>query len=183
MFRLKLRFSVGLIRLSKTGGGRYEHRVAEVGFRPYWLGRSFDLDFWGHVATERRRRLRADQVGRLRAVLRAECPGAVQCGPGIRIGLARSSHHGTVLPLRGRGSSSGWPDAMGQYDDEHRATVFSGNAGSYQFESNFPPSYSGRPPHIHVRVSAEGYGTLVTQHYPVQGQTEATFDLVLIPAP
>jgi protocatechuate 3,4-dioxygenase beta subunit len=71
----------------------------------------------------------------------------------------------------------------GQYDDEHRATVFSGSAGSYQFTSNFPPSYSGRPPHIHVRVSAEGYGTLVTQHYPVQGQTEATFDIVLIPAP
>jgi hypothetical protein len=25
---------------------------------------------------------------------------------------ARSSHHGTVLPLRGRGSSYGWPDRM-----------------------------------------------------------------------
>ena len=71
----------------------------------------------------------------------------------------------------------------GQYDGEHRATVFSGNAGSYQFESNFPPSYSGRPPHIHIRVSVEGYRTLVTQHYPVPGQTKAAFDLVLISAP
>ena len=71
----------------------------------------------------------------------------------------------------------------GQYDADHRATVISGKAGSYRFESNFPPSYSRRPPHIHIRVSAESYLALVTQHYPVQGQTEATFDLVLVPAP
>jgi protocatechuate 3,4-dioxygenase beta subunit len=44
-----------------------------------------------------------------------------------------------------------------------------------------PVVYGGRPPHIHVRVFAPGFQTLVTQHYPTAGQTEATFDLVLLP--
>jgi protocatechuate 3,4-dioxygenase beta subunit len=69
----------------------------------------------------------------------------------------------------------------GRYDDHHRATVFSDASGRYRFESDFPPSYSNRPPHIHIRVTANRYRTLVTQHYPSQGQTEAAFDLVLIP--
>lgn len=69
----------------------------------------------------------------------------------------------------------------GNYDDAHRATVFSDEAGAYRFESNFPPRYSFRPPHIHMRVSAPGYKTLVTQHYPREGQSRGTFDLVLEP--
>ena len=69
----------------------------------------------------------------------------------------------------------------GEYDDAHRATVFAGERGGYRFESNVPVSYSNRPPHIHVRVTAPGYRELVTQHYPDAGQTEADFDLVLEP--
>jgi protocatechuate 3,4-dioxygenase beta subunit len=70
----------------------------------------------------------------------------------------------------------------GKYDDDHRATVLSGEAGRYEFESNSPPAYGRRPPHIHVRVTAAGHETLVTQHYPAEGQRAATFDLVLVPA-
>ncbi|CAA9573800.1 MAG: hypothetical protein AVDCRST_MAG88-2608, partial [uncultured Thermomicrobiales bacterium] len=47
------------------------------------------------------------------------------------------------------------------------------------FESNAPPPYAGRPPHIHIRVTAPGFPPLVTQHYPRAGQSTATFDLVL----
>lgn len=68
-----------------------------------------------------------------------------------------------------------------EYDDAHRATLFSDGSGSYNFSSNFPPGYSGRPPHIHVRVSAEGHRTLITQYYPPEGAVEGTFDLVLTP--
>jgi len=70
----------------------------------------------------------------------------------------------------------------GTYDDEHRATVFSNTAGAYRFESNMPKPYSGRPPHIHIRVSAEGHKPLVTQHYPEEGKTQSLFDLVLVPS-
>ena len=69
----------------------------------------------------------------------------------------------------------------GEYDDAHRATVLAGERGRYRFESNVPVSYGGRPPHIHIRVTAPGYRDLVTQHYPDAGQTEANFDLVLEP--
>ncbi|RJQ42792.1 MAG: intradiol ring-cleavage dioxygenase [Nitrospiraceae bacterium] len=70
----------------------------------------------------------------------------------------------------------------GQYDDEHRATLYSGNNGEYKFESNIPKPYSGRPPHIHVMVMAEGFSHLITQHYPEEGVKSASWDLVLIPS-
>jgi catechol 1,2-dioxygenase len=68
---------------------------------------------------------------------------------------------------------------QGEYDDAHRATVVAGRDGRYRFESNKPIGYSGRPPHIHVRVSARGFRTLVTQHYPRGNSTGAVFPLVL----
>jgi protocatechuate 3,4-dioxygenase beta subunit len=69
----------------------------------------------------------------------------------------------------------------GKYSDDYRATVVADDEGDYTLESHSPPAYAGRPPHIHIRVSAEGYQTLVTQHYPQQGNTESVFDLVLLP--
>jgi protocatechuate 3,4-dioxygenase beta subunit len=69
----------------------------------------------------------------------------------------------------------------GEYSDEYRATMVADSEGAYVFESHQPPAYSGRPPHIHIRVSAVGYQTLVTQHYPQQGDTESIFDFVLSP--
>jgi protocatechuate 3,4-dioxygenase beta subunit len=69
----------------------------------------------------------------------------------------------------------------GRYDDDHRAIVISDNSGKYSFQSNLPPSYSSRRPHIHIRVTADGYNPLVTQHYPANGQNQGTFDLVIIP--
>jgi protocatechuate 3,4-dioxygenase beta subunit len=69
---------------------------------------------------------------------------------------------------------------QGEYDDAHRATVIAGRRGGYRFESNRPPSYSSRPPHIHLRVSARGFRTLVTQHYPRASRSSAVFNLVLV---
>jgi protocatechuate 3,4-dioxygenase beta subunit len=68
----------------------------------------------------------------------------------------------------------------GNYDDAHRATVLADQRGEYRLESNVPVSYGGRPPHIHVRVTAPGYEELVTQHYPERGQRKANFDLLLL---
>jgi protocatechuate 3,4-dioxygenase beta subunit len=71
-------------------------------------------------------------------------------------------------------------NTRGEYDDAHRATVLASERGEYRFESNVPVSYGGRPPHIHVRVTAPGFEELVTQHYPEPGQRKANFDLVLV---
>jgi catechol 1,2-dioxygenase len=70
-------------------------------------------------------------------------------------------------------------NADGEYDDAHRATVIAGRRGGYRFTSSKPPAYSSRPPHIHLRVSARGYRTLVTQHYPRANRSSAVFNLVL----
>ena len=69
----------------------------------------------------------------------------------------------------------------GDYRDDYRAMVIANESGEYRFESHPPPSYSGRPPHIHVRVTADGFKTLVTQHYPQAGSKKGQLDLVLIP--
>jgi protocatechuate 3,4-dioxygenase beta subunit len=74
-------------------------------------------------------------------------------------GVVKSSED--CSPSRRPALSSGLePDK--KYDDEHRATVFVDAVGAYRFESNFPPGYFGRRSHIHIRVSAEGFRTLVT---------------------
>lgn len=69
----------------------------------------------------------------------------------------------------------------GRYDDSHRAKVFSDERGIFRFESNYPKPYVGRPPHIHIRVTARGFTPLVTQHYPAKGKSAGVFDLVLVP--
>ena len=69
----------------------------------------------------------------------------------------------------------------GDYKDNCRATAIPDESGKYRFESHVPPSYLRRPPHIHVRVTADGYKPLITQHYPDDGAISGHFDLVLIP--
>ena len=69
----------------------------------------------------------------------------------------------------------------GEYADRYRATIFASRTGTYRFESHFPPPYSGRPSHIHICVTARGFRTLVTQHYPRAGTRRASFALVLRP--
>jgi protocatechuate 3,4-dioxygenase beta subunit len=69
----------------------------------------------------------------------------------------------------------------GKYGDEWWATLFSAKNGTYYFTSNAATEFGNRRPHIHIRVMAEGFKPLVTQHYPVRGAGEGQFDLVLTP--
>jgi protocatechuate 3,4-dioxygenase beta subunit len=86
----------------------------------------------------------------------------------------------TCRALRGARIELWLVNPQGRYDDAHRATVIAGRRGAYRFQSNKPPSYESRPPHIHIRVSARGYRTLVTQHYPKASRNRAVFNLVLV---
>jgi protocatechuate 3,4-dioxygenase beta subunit len=123
---------------------------------------------------------------------RATAPDSL--GPFYEPGAPVRGRVGTGYLLRGRVLSAAtcrpvrrariefWlVNEQGEYDDAHRATVLARTDGRYRFESNRPIGYASRPPHIHVRVSARGYRTLVTQHYPRAGRTRAVFDLVLRP--
>ncbi len=112
---------------------------------------------------------------------KAGAPVRSSVGKGyILNGVVRSSRD--CAPIKGAQIEFWLAGPDRQYDDSHRATVYSDNKGAFQFESNDPKPYDGRPPHIHIRVSAVGFRTLVTQHYPEKGKSRATFDLVLIPS-
>lgn len=67
----------------------------------------------------------------------------------------------------------------GAYADSWRATLYTDQQGRYQIETNFPPPYARRPPHLHLLVDVKNYAGLITQHYPKAGTRKARFDLVL----
>jgi len=110
-------------------------------------------------------------------------PGAPvrdQVGEGYSLsGIVRSS--ADCRPIAGAQIELWLAGPDGVYTDQYRAAVISGEDGAYHFLSHSPPAYGGRPPHIHILVSAPGYQVLVTQHYPDPGVTQAEFDLVLLP--
>jgi protocatechuate 3,4-dioxygenase beta subunit len=109
-------------------------------------------------------------------------PGAPRrevTGRGFTIeGVARSA--GSCAPLEGARVEWWQANPAGRYDDAHRGSLLTGKGGAYRFETDFPPPYSGRPSHVHFKVFAPGHRTLTTQLYPKAGQTQATFDLVLV---
>jgi protocatechuate 3,4-dioxygenase beta subunit len=67
----------------------------------------------------------------------------------------------------------------GEYDAGHRATTRADAGGLYRYETDFPGRYPGRPPHVHLKITAPGHRTLITQIYPTAGQTSVPMDLVL----
>ncbi len=93
---------------------------------------------------------------------------------------------GTVRSARGCGPLPGarlewWSaDGRGAYQDELRATQRTAGDGAYRYETIAPGRYPGRPPHLHVKVSAPGHRTLVTQVYPRDGQRAIATDFVLV---
>lgn len=109
-----------------------------------------------------------------------DAPVRSSVGKGYTLhGLVRSSRD--CSPIAGARIEFWLAGPDGEYDDAHRATVMADASGAYSFESNRPKPYAGRPSHIHIRISARGFETLVTQHYPGKGKTGAVLDLILVP--
>ena len=97
----------------------------------------------------------------------------------VLVGTVRSARD--CAPIKGAAIELWLAGPDGGYGDAYRATIIADGKGAYRFESHVPPPYSGRPPHIHLRVSARGFDTLVTQHYPEESRRNGTFDVVLVP--
>lgn len=105
-------------------------------------------------------------------------PERSQTGRGLIVsGTVKSQD---CRPLAGARIEWWAANSRGEYDEAHRATQRADERGAYRYETDFPGRYPGRPPHLHVKVSAPGHRPLVTQVYPTPGQTTITFDLVLV---
>jgi protocatechuate 3,4-dioxygenase beta subunit len=106
-----------------------------------------------------------------------DAPARNRTGQGLQIfGTVRSQD---CHPIAGARLEWWSTDAAGEYDDAHRASQWTDATGRYRYETSFPGRYPGRPPHVHVRVTALGHRPLVTQLYPTSGQTTFPVDLVL----
>lgn len=128
------------------------------------------------LAQERCAPTRPDALG---PFYTAGAPRRETTGRGLAVsGRVRSAAGCATLP----GAQIEWwsANSRGDYDDDHRATQTADAEGRYRYETDFPGRYPGRPPHLHVRVSAPGHRPLVTQVYPKPGDRTLEQDFVLI---
>jgi len=74
-------------------------------------------------------------------------------------------------------------DRDGVYRRRGSATVFTDRNGRFRFEGPVPAQYEGLPPHIHLRVVAKNYLTLLTRYVVPTGEKVGHVVLVLRLAP
>lgn len=70
----------------------------------------------------------------------------------------------------------------GRYTRATSASVITDRGGRFRFEGPYPPSYEGRPGHIHLRIFARGHEPLLARYEPARGARRGTIRLVLRPA-
>ena len=83
-------------------------------------------------------------------------------------------------PLRGASVELWQESPNGRYDRRGHAVIVTGRAGTFRFEGPVPPSSFGRPPHIHVRVTAAGYEEVVTTYVLGRGERQGRITIVLV---
>jgi protocatechuate 3,4-dioxygenase beta subunit len=133
----------------------------------------------GTVATAQPARCAPTRPDMLGPFYTPNAPERGQTGRGLVVsGHVRSAADCAPLP----GARIEWwsANAKGDYDDEHRATQVADAQGRYRYETDSPGRYPGRPPHVHVRISAPGHRVLVTQLYPAATTKTIETDFILI---
>jgi len=111
---------------------------------------------------------------------KAGAPERSKTGDGLTVkGAVRSARGCAALP---RAKLEWWAaNPGGEYDDAHRATQVTDGQGGFVYVTDVPGRYPGRPVHLHVKITAPGHKSLVTQVYPKPGQNSVLFDFVLQP--
>jgi protocatechuate 3,4-dioxygenase beta subunit len=85
-------------------------------------------------------------------------------------------------PLAGARIELWQSNRNGVYTRSTSASVIADRAGRFRFEGPYPPSYEGRPPHIHIRVFARAHEALLTRFVPAPRERTGSVRLVLRPA-
>ena len=89
----------------------------------------------------------------------------------IRSALNRTGVAARIEVWQTDGTGRYYPEGNGDRTDysdtqlDMRGTVLTDEGGAFIFYTVVPGEYGSRPPHIHYRISASGYRTLITQHY------------------
>jgi len=83
-------------------------------------------------------------------------------------------------PIRGARVEFWQSNKQGQYIRSTSGSVRTSSLGRFRFEGPYPPSYEGRPAHIHIRVVARFHELLLTRYEP-RGARRGTVRLVLRP--
>jgi protocatechuate 3,4-dioxygenase beta subunit len=83
-------------------------------------------------------------------------------------------------PIRGARVEFRQANKRGVYTRAGTGAVLTNAAGRFRFEGPRPVSYEGRPPHIHIRVSAPNHEVLLTRYEP-RGRRSGSVRLVLRP--
>lgn len=84
-------------------------------------------------------------------------------------------------PIRGARVAFWQSNKQGRYTRATSGTVRTNSAGRFRFEGPYPPSYEGRPPHIHIRVVAPNHEVLLTRYEPRTGARRGSVRLILRP--
>lgn len=82
-------------------------------------------------------------------------------------------------PIRGARVNLWQSNRKGAYTAANSATVIADRNGRFRFEGPYPPSYEGRPAHIHLRVFAPSHRTLLSRFEPRAGARTGHVRLVL----
>ncbi|MGA2763833.1 MAG: intradiol ring-cleavage dioxygenase [Spirochaetia bacterium] len=115
----------------------------------------------------------------LDANYKPEAPMRSSVGSGyVLTGTVRAS--GDCKPIPGA-TVELWLAGPGGYGDNYTGTVVADKAGHYRFQSPFPSPSTGRPPHIHMRIAADGFLPIQTECFPRTGTATGVFDIVLEP--
>jgi protocatechuate 3,4-dioxygenase beta subunit len=83
-------------------------------------------------------------------------------------------------PIRGARIEFWQANRQGVYTRASSGAVVTNAAGRFRYEGPRPVSYSGRSPHIHIRVVARNHEVLATRYEP-SGRSRGSIRLVLRP--
>ena len=109
----------------------------------------------------------------------APAPRRARIGTG-HVLTGRILRYPGCTPLRGAVVEFWQESPNGRYDRRGHGSVTTGPNGVFRFEGPVPPGEFGRPPHIHVHVSAAGYEDVVTTWRIARGARVGRLNITLV---
>jgi protocatechuate 3,4-dioxygenase beta subunit len=111
----------------------------------------------------------------------APAPKRARIGTG-HVLTGRILRYPGCAPVKGAVVEFWQASGSGVYDRRGHGSVVTGPTGAFRFEGPVPPGEFGRPPHIHIRVSAPGYDEFVTTYLLARGERQGRITIVLVSA-